>query len=119
MPGKLLSAMTRFFIYYSLPVFFLLRMSGAMPCMAVEDDASLEFKLKAECRRAYKAQVKECEMQNANDKDQQSGLLESCLEEAKNIFKDCVDDAKVKSQSEEEKDKKGRDKEELLKRWTF
>ena len=106
-------------VFLFLPVLFILHGGGPTPGVAAEDESSLEFKLKTQCRKEYNAEVKDCEIRHADDKDKNSGMMESCLDEARNIFKKCMDEAKAKAQSEEGKDKRGRDKEELLKRWTF
>lgn len=106
-------------VFLFLLLLFILHGGGPTPGVAAENESSLEFKLKAKCRKEYNVGIADCEKRHADDKDKNSGLMESCLDEARKIFKACTDEAKAKAQSEEEKDKRGRDKEELLKRWTF
>jgi len=106
-------------VFLFLLFLFILHGGGPTPGLAAEDESSLEFKLKTQCQKEYNAGIADCEKRHIDDKDRNSGMMESCLGEAKDNFKKCMDEAKAKAQSEEGKDKKGREKEELLKRWTF
>lgn len=88
--------------------------------LAKEDKQSLEFRLKSECKKAFRKKKKECDDLKKHERSaDEDGFVASCMSDREETYKKCLDKAKGKALSNSSEPKGEEKKEELLKRWTF